>query len=179
MSPLYVSLACLVSLAVGLAFGMTLRRRRSRLAGTAALASLGQIDATIKDLEASLALQREETERTRGQRDEEARKAREYFDRIDGIVKEADECRRLLVRTGAEHGMAQAMMLAEIDSLVHQYRALAKEYHHATGKPATRAEPRLNAAIQVVAADFREAHVAPYEKAHPPAPVQASPPTGG
>jgi len=172
-------LACLASLSVGVLLTTLLLRRRSRAAGGAALASLGQIDVTIKDLESALALQREETDRARAQRDEEARKAREYFDRIDGIVKEADDCRRLLVKTGAEHGAAQAMMLAEIDSVVHQYGALAKQYQEATGKPAPRPEPRLNAAIQVVAADFREAHVTPYQKATPQAPVEASPPTGG
>lgn len=179
MTTLSIALACLASLAVGVLLTALLLRRRSRTAGTAALASLGQIDVTMKDLESALARQREETDRARAQRDEEARKAREYFDRIDGIVKEADECRRLLVLTGAQHGAAQAMMLAEIDSLAQQYRWLSDEYREATGKPPPRREPRLNAAIQVVAADFREAHVAPYQKADPPAPVQASPPTGG
>lgn len=172
-------LACLASLSVGVLLTALFLRLRSRVAGTAALASLGQIDVTIKDLESALTAQREETDRARAQRDEEARKAREYFDRIDGIVKEADDCRRLLVKTGAEHGAAQAMMLAEIDSVVHQYGALVKQYQQATGKPAPRPEPWLNAAIQVVAADFREAHVTPYQKAAPTAPVEASPPTGG
>lgn len=179
MTLFHAALACLASLALGVLLTTLLLRRRSRVAGGAALASLGQIEVAIKDSEAALALQREETDRVRGQRDEEARKAREYFDRIDGVVAEANECRRLLVKTGAEHGAAQAMMLAEIDSIVHQYRALARQFLTATGKPAQRPEPLLNAAIQVVAADFREAHVAPYEKAHSPAPVQASPPTGG
>jgi len=176
---LTIAIACFVSLTVGLVLGMTLLRRRSRVAGTAALVSLGQIDVTIKDLQASLELQRAETDRARSQRDEEARKAREYFDRIEGIVNEATQCRELLVRTGAEHGMAQAMMLAEIDSLAQQYVMLARQYREATGKPPQRPEPRFNAAIQVVAADFREAHVTPYQKADPLGPVHASPPTGG
>lgn len=179
MTPLHAVLACIASLALGVLLTTLLLRRRSRAAGGAALASLGQIDVTIKDLEAALALQREETDRARAQRDEEARKAREYYDRIDGIVKEANECRRLLVLTGAQHGAAQAMMLAEIDSLAHQYAMLVHQYREATGKPPPRPEARLNAAIQVVAADFREAHVAPYQKADPPAPVEMSPLTGG
>jgi hypothetical protein len=179
MTPFHVALACLASLALGALLTTLLLRLRNTAHGKYALASLDVLNGAFTAYEAELTALRGEIERARAQRDEEARKAREYFDRIDGIVKEADECRRLLVKTGAEHGAAQAMMLAEIDSVVHQYGALAKQYQEATGKPAPRPEPRLNAAIQVVAADFREAHVAPYQKGATRVPVEASPPTGG
>ena len=138
MTPFHAAVACLACLALGVLLTTLVLRRRSRVAGGAALASLGEIEATIRTLEQNLTEQRAETERTRGQRDEEARKAREYFERIDGVVTEANECRRLLVKTGAEHGAAQAMMLAEIDSIVHQYRALARQFLTATGNPAPR-----------------------------------------
>ena len=166
-------------LALGVLLGVVLVRLYSRAQGRAALATLGQIDTTIQALEENLTLQRQETDRARAQRDDEARKAREYFEKIDGVVNEANECRRLLVQTGAEHGMAQALMLAEIDSLAQQYAMLVHQYREATGKAPPRPEPRLNAAIQVVAADFRDAHVTPYQKEAPRAPVQVSPPAGG
>ena len=178
-----IVLACAAALLLGLlglfVLGDVLSRRRNTAHGHAALASLDQIETTIKNLEASLALQREETERARAQRDEEARKAREYFEKIDGVVTEANECRRLLVKTGAEHGNAQAMMLAEIDSLAHQYAMLVHQYREATGKAPPRPAPRMNAAIQVVAAEFRDAHVAPYQQAPVTPPVDDCPHPGG
>ncbi len=173
------SLAVVLVLGACFGLGIVYQRRSALRQGAAALASLDQLAATFKTLESDLAAQREQTERARAERDAEARKAREYFDRIDGIVKEADECRRLLVRTGAEHGNAQAMMLREIESLAIQYRTLAKHYRDATKKPPPRPEPLLNTTIQVVANDFREAHVTPYQNGPAPAPVQSNPLPGG
>lgn len=168
-----LALTALVSVALGWAIGVADRRRRSTTDGTAALVSLDQLAASLAALEIDLVAQRKETERTRQERDEQARKAREYFAKIDGCVVEATESRRLLVRTGAEHGNAQAMMLTEIESLTRQYQALANHFHAATGKPAPRPEPRLNATIQIVADEFREAHVTPYQNPAPPTPVGA------
>jgi multidrug efflux pump subunit AcrA (membrane-fusion protein) len=158
---LVVALSC--ALLVGAGGALLARRRRGSRQGAAALASLDQVAAAVNSLEADLAAQRQETAIARAQRDDEARKAREYFERIDGVVKEATECRRLLVRTGAEHGNAQAMMLTEIDSLARQYALLAEQYRDATGKAPPRPEPALNRTIQLVASEFREAHVVPYQ----------------
>jgi hypothetical protein len=177
---------------LGSVFGLGIMyQRRSALAqGAAAVASLGPIASAIQKAEEELVHQRAETERARADRDEkvrtltaerdaEARKAREYFDRIEGIVKEATECRRLLVRTGAEHAAAQAMMLREIESLAIQYRTLTKQYRDATKKAPPRPEPLLNTTLQVIADEFREAHVAPYQNQPAPAPVQSNPLPGG
>jgi hypothetical protein len=161
----------IVSLCVGVAIGVLARRRRVSRHGTAALVSLEQLAASLAGLECDLAEQRAETERTRAQRDEQARKAGEYFAKIDGCVTEATECKRLLVRTGAEHGNAQAMMLVEIESLARQYQALAAQYHQATGKPPPRPEPRMNPTIQIIADEFREVHVIPYQAPPAPTPV--------
>jgi hypothetical protein len=168
-----------VSVALGVLVGFLAARLRGRQQGSAAVASLDQLAATFATLEADLAAQREQTERARAERDTEARKAREYFARIDGIVKEADECRRLLVRTGAEHGNAQSMMLREIESLSIQYRTLARHYRDATKKAPPRPEPLLNSAIQFVASEFREAHVTPYQNPPVPTPAEANPLSGG
>ena len=161
----------LVSLCLGVALGVLARRYRVSHHGTVALASLDQLAAALAGLEQDLAHQRGETERARSERDEQARKAREYFVKIDGCVTEATESRRLLVRTGAEHGNAQAMMLTEIESLARQYQNLAAQYHQATGKAPPRPEPRLNPTIQIVADEFRESHVAPYLNQPVPTPV--------
>jgi len=161
----------LVSLCIGVVLGVLGRRRRVTQHGAAALRSLDQLAASLAGLERDLATQCAETERARAERDEQARKAREYFAKIDGCVTEATESRRLLVRTGAEHGSAQSMMLAEIESLAHQYRALVQQYREATGKAPPRAEPRLNPTIQIVADEFRENHVAPYQAPPVPGPV--------
>jgi hypothetical protein len=176
---LTVVLACLGCLSLGIGVGAIGARFWGRAAGRHALASLDAVNKSFLAYEADLKAQREETDRVRAQRDDEARKAQELFKRIDGIVAEATEARRLLVLTGAEHGRAQAMMLAEIESLTHQYRALAKHCRDVTGKPPPRPEPRLNSSIQVVAAEFREAHVVPYERAPEPAPVPTAPQTVG
>lgn len=169
----------LFALALGLGGGVVIQRLRAGRQGRAALSSLDQLSVTLRGLESDLAAQQRETAQARAERDAEARKAREYFDRIDGIVREADECRRLLVRTGAEHGLAQTMMLAEIDSLTYQYRVLSRQFREATGKPPSRPEPRLNSSIQTVAAEFREAHVAPYQADPTSAPADPAPLTGG
>lgn len=180
MSPsLLLAAQLFVALVLGVAGGVAAQRLRAGRQARAALSSLDHLSTTLRGLESDLGAARSETEQARAQRDAEARRAREYFDRIDGIVREADECRRLLVRTGAEHGLAQAMMLAEIESLTHQYRQLSRQYREATGKPPSRPEPRLNASIQVVADEFREAHVAPYQPAPVPAPAEAGPQLGG
>ncbi len=179
-----------IALALGIVLGIFGARLRNRQQGAAALASLEPIAAAIQKAEEELVHQRAETERVRADRDEkvrtlaaardaEARKAHEYFARIDGIVKEADECRRLLVRTGAEHGNAQAMMLREIESLSIQYRTLARHYRDATKRPPPRPEPLLNTTLQVIADEFRDVHVTPYQSPPAPTPVQANPLPGG
>ena len=164
-------LACVAFLCFGIAIGIGYRRFRVSRQGAAALASLEQLAAALAGLAQDLAHQRTETEHARAARDAEARRANEYFQKIEGCVLEATESRRLLVRTGAEHGAAQGMMLQEIESLAHQYRQLSEHYRAATGKPPARPEPRLNSAIQTVADEFRESHVAPYQNPAPSHPV--------
>lgn len=178
-SLLVLAAALFFALVLGAAGGVVIQRLRAGRQGRQALSSLDQLAVTLRGLESDLAEREKETVQARAQRDAEARKAAEYFDRIEGIVREADECRRLLVRTGAEHGLAQAMMLAEIDSLTHQYRQLSRQYREATGKPPPRPEPRLNSSIQVVAAEFREAHVAPYSTEPTSVLAEPGPQTGG
>jgi hypothetical protein len=173
--PLASAVALSFALLVGVVVGVLLQRRRGARQGATALGSLDSIEAALRTLEADLATQRQQTDAAREQRDNEARKAREYFERIDGIVTEANECRRLLVRTGAEHAAAQAMMIVEIESLTGQYQLLARQYRQATGKPPPRPEPKLNTAIQVVANEFRDAHVTPYQQTPSPGTVQGSP----
>lgn len=161
-----------ISLFCGVLLGLFARRRRVTADGVAALGSLSQLESALQGLKGDLAHQQEETERAR-------RRADEYFAKIEGCVREATEARQLMIRTGAEHGSAQAMMLAEIESLHMQYRALAAQYKASTGRPAARPEPRLDPAIRAVAAEFRDEHVTPYQPAPVPTPAESGLPGGG
>lgn len=152
-------LACF---AVGLCVGYLVFRLRSTAQGKAALGSLGQIASTIAELELNLRQQRMATEDAR-------RRADEYFGKIDGCVREATQAKSLLIRTGAEHGAAQGLMLREIESLSIQYRRLSQLYREVAGKPPPRPEPILDPRIQIVADEFREQHVTPYQSRPAPA----------
>lgn len=157
-----------VFLCIGVALGVLGRRRRVNRHGLAAIASLDQLNTVFAGLERDLAHQRAETELVRTDRDFQKRRADEYFAKIDGCVVEATECRKLLVHTGASHGAAQAMMLHEIESLAAQYRWLAEQYRQDVGRGAP--APRLNLAIQEVAAEFREQYVTAHQNQPSPTP---------
>lgn len=137
-----------VTFCCGIAVAWATFTWRSRRASKAAVASLHSIQTVFHDAEQELQRQRNETDLARRQRDE-------YFGLIEGVVREAAAAKELLVRQGASHGAAQAMMLREIESLATQYRALAAHYRTATGQPAPKPEPRLNPVIRQVADDFR------------------------
>lgn len=98
---------------------------------------------------------------------EAERKGREYFDRIDGIVNEANGYRSLYITSSATHAAAQDMMLRERELLVKQYLVLAAQYKQATGKKPPREQPMVNSVVEQVASEFRETHVTPYVAARP------------
>lgn len=85
------------------------------------------------------------------------RKAAEYFEKIEGIVAEANKAREGHINASVEHGHAQAMMLRERERLVIQYRGLQALFKQRTGEAAP--EPQLNPLIETVADDFRNHHV--------------------
>lgn len=101
--------------------------------------------------------------------DRQKRRADEYFAKIEGIVQEANEARNGYIESAAQHGNAQSMMLREREQLILQYRGLAARFEKETKSPAPK--PRINDAIEQVAADFRERHIEPH------APPQLAPTT--
>lgn len=148
---LHYAMLLLASFGVFLTVRWGGRVRRAN-AVTAMETSLRAIEATLASAKEQLTHQQAETELAR-------RRADEYFATIESVVKEATAAKQLYVRSGAEHGAAQSMMLREIDSLAGQYRVLATQYKTATGKAPPRPEPVLDRTLQVVAAEFRDEHV--------------------
>lgn len=130
--------------------------------------SVGAIEQAIAAMRLDVYAQRAETERQRGETDRQRKRADEYFDQIDGCVREATESKQLYQRALAEGAAAQAMLFREIESLSIQYAGLVREYQAATGKLPKRPRPLRSSALAAIAAELGVAD--------PPSPEAALPP---
>lgn len=124
-----------------------------------ALAVVTQSAATTKDAEQAAVWINDELSRER-------RRSSEYFSKIEEVLKERDEWRKLYYEQAIQHGAAQDMLLSERDVNARTLISLGKQ-------------PFVHPSIARVVAAFRDEHVDPVTAAMAAAMVEKIGPTNG